>query len=113
MPLCAVIFCTSRRFYNLPLTQRLSLLPPVKLQACLLGSPAHRGGLFAQERYCLALGEDELAELRLFCAQRRREALGQGVALLLPPKLPEHTCEKVGGAPLPHSALPSHFCTRG
>uniref|UniRef100_A0ABI7ZJJ9 Prickle planar cell polarity protein 4 n=1 Tax=Felis catus TaxID=9685 RepID=A0ABI7ZJJ9_FELCA len=48
----------------------------------------------SDERYCLALGEDELAELRLFCAQRRREALGQGVALLVPPELPEHTCEK-------------------
>ncbi|XP_077621101.1 prickle-like protein 4 [Crocuta crocuta] len=48
----------------------------------------------SDERYCLALGEEELAELRLFCAQRRREALGQGVAFLLPPKLPEHTCEK-------------------
>lgn len=54
-----------------------------------------------QERYCLALGEDELAELRLFCAQRRREALGQGVALLVPPELPEHTCEKVRSAPPP------------
>ncbi|XP_027458214.1 prickle-like protein 4 isoform X1 [Zalophus californianus] len=48
----------------------------------------------SDERYCLALGEDELAELRLFCAQRRREALGQGVACLVPPKLAEHTCEK-------------------
>ncbi|XP_064453666.1 prickle-like protein 4 isoform X3 [Mirounga angustirostris] len=49
----------------------------------------------SDERYCLALGEDELAELRLFCAQRRREALGQGVACLVPPKLAEHTCEKL------------------
>ncbi|XP_029800251.1 prickle-like protein 4 isoform X1 [Suricata suricatta] len=48
----------------------------------------------SSELCCLALGEDELAELRLFCAQRRREALGQGVAFLVPPKLPEHTCEK-------------------
>ncbi|XP_034503997.1 prickle-like protein 4 isoform X2 [Ailuropoda melanoleuca] len=48
----------------------------------------------SDERYCLALGDDELAELRLFCAQRRREALGQGVARLVPPKLAEHTCEK-------------------
>uniref|UniRef100_G1PP37 Prickle planar cell polarity protein 4 n=1 Tax=Myotis lucifugus TaxID=59463 RepID=G1PP37_MYOLU len=46
------------------------------------------------ERYRLALGEEELAELRLFCAQRRREALGQGVACLIPPKLQECTCEK-------------------
>ncbi|KAF5929707.1 prickle-like protein 4 isoform X2 [Diceros bicornis minor] len=48
----------------------------------------------SDERYCLALGEEELAELRLFCAQRRREALGQGVACLVPPKLKERTCEK-------------------
>ncbi|XP_040499368.1 prickle-like protein 4 [Ursus maritimus] len=60
----------------------------------LEGSPRLSGGLFLQERYCLALGDDELAELRLFCAQRRREALGQGVARLVPPKLAEHTCEK-------------------
>ncbi|KAM6185114.1 prickle-like protein 4 [Rhynchocyon petersi] len=50
--------------------------------------------LFLQERYCLALGEEELAGLKRFCAQRRREALGQGVARLLPPKLEGHTCEK-------------------
>ncbi|XP_045699018.1 prickle-like protein 4 isoform X1 [Phyllostomus hastatus] len=48
----------------------------------------------SDEQYCLALGEEELAELRLFCAQRRREALGQGVAHLVPPKLKECTCEK-------------------
>ncbi|XP_029099697.1 prickle-like protein 4 isoform X1 [Monodon monoceros] len=48
----------------------------------------------SDERYCLAPGEEELAELRLFCAQRRREALGQGVARLVPPKLEECTCEK-------------------
>uniref|UniRef100_A0A8C3VY64 Prickle planar cell polarity protein 4 n=1 Tax=Catagonus wagneri TaxID=51154 RepID=A0A8C3VY64_9CETA len=48
----------------------------------------------SDERYCLALGEEELAELRLFCAQRRREALGQGVARLVPPKLEKCTCEK-------------------
>ncbi|XP_072801124.1 prickle-like protein 4 isoform X2 [Vicugna pacos] len=58
------------------------------------GSPSHSGHLFLQERYCLALGEEELAELRLFCAQRRREALGQGVARLVPPKLEECICEK-------------------
>ncbi|XP_035151516.2 prickle-like protein 4 isoform X1 [Callithrix jacchus] len=46
------------------------------------------------ERYCLALGEEELAELRLFCARRKQEALGQGVARLLLPKLKGHTCEK-------------------
>ncbi|KFO36151.1 Prickle-like protein 4 [Fukomys damarensis] len=46
------------------------------------------------ERYCLALGEEELAELRLFCAQRKQKALGQGVARLIPPELEGHTCEK-------------------
>ncbi|XP_070217306.1 prickle-like protein 4 isoform X2 [Bos mutus] len=49
----------------------------------------------SDERYCLALGEEELAELRLFCAQRRREALGQGVARLVPLKLEECTCENL------------------
>lgn len=48
----------------------------------------------SDERYCLTLEEEELAELRLFCAWRRREALGQGVARLVPPKLEECTCEK-------------------
>ncbi|XP_054541792.1 prickle-like protein 4 isoform X1 [Pan troglodytes] len=46
------------------------------------------------ERYCLALGEEERAELRLFCARRKQEALGQGVARLVLPKLEGHTCEK-------------------
>ncbi|XP_016068207.1 PREDICTED: prickle-like protein 4 [Miniopterus natalensis] len=48
----------------------------------------------SDERYCLALGEEELAELRLFCAQRRQEALGQGVVCQIPPRLKECTCEK-------------------
>ncbi|KAM6182306.1 prickle-like protein 4 [Erethizon dorsatum] len=48
----------------------------------------------SDERYCLALGEEELAELRLFCAQRKQKALGQGVARLVPPELEGHTCEK-------------------
>ncbi|ERE89611.1 prickle-like protein 4 isoform X1 [Cricetulus griseus] len=48
----------------------------------------------SDEHYCLALGEDELAQLRLFCAQRKQKSLGQGVARLLPPKLEGHTCEK-------------------
>ncbi|MBZ3870193.1 Prickle-like protein 4 [Sciurus carolinensis] len=56
--------------------------------------PCHSGGLFQQERYCLVLGEEELAELRLFCAQRKQKALGQGVARLVPPKLEGNTCEK-------------------
>ncbi|XP_006860654.1 PREDICTED: prickle-like protein 4 [Chrysochloris asiatica] len=46
------------------------------------------------ERYCLALGEEELAQLRVFCAWRRREAMGQGVACQLPPKLEGRACEK-------------------
>ncbi|KAL1771476.1 prickle 4 isoform X1 [Sigmodon hispidus] len=48
----------------------------------------------SDERYCLALGEEELAQLRLFCAQRKQKSLGQGVARLLPSKLEGHTCEK-------------------
>ncbi|XP_073894195.1 prickle-like protein 4 isoform X12 [Macaca fascicularis] len=48
----------------------------------------------AQEHYCLALGEEERAELRLFCSRRKQEALGQGVACLVLPKLEGHTCEK-------------------
>lgn len=70
------------------------------------------GDLFWQERYCLALGEEELAQLRLFCAQRKQESLGQGVVRLLPPKLEGHTCEKVGSMspcsipePFPSSTL--------
>ncbi|KAM5166719.1 prickle-like protein 4 isoform 2-T4 [Callospermophilus lateralis] len=49
----------------------------------------------SDERYCLALGEDELAELRLFCVQRKQKALGQGVAHLVTPQLEGHTCEKL------------------
>ncbi|XP_071469514.1 prickle-like protein 4 isoform X2 [Marmota flaviventris] len=48
----------------------------------------------SDERYCLTLGEDELAELRLFCVQRKQKALGQGVAHLVTPQLEGHTCEK-------------------
>lgn len=51
----------------------------------------------SDERYCLALGEEELAQLRLFCAQRKQKSLGQGVARLLPPKLGGRTCEKSQG----------------
>lgn len=46
------------------------------------------------EHYCLALGEEERAELQLFCARRKQEALGRGVARLVLPKLEGHTCEK-------------------
>ncbi|XP_053457961.1 prickle-like protein 4 isoform X2 [Nycticebus coucang] len=48
----------------------------------------------SDELYCLALGEEELAELRLFSTQRKQEALGQGVACLVLPKHEGHTCEK-------------------
>jgi hypothetical protein len=44
-------------------------------------------------------------ELRLFCAQRKQKALGQGVACLLPPKLEGHTCEKVCSPSSPLLAL--------
>ncbi|KAM8778931.1 prickle-like protein 4 isoform 1-T1 [Rhynchonycteris naso] len=70
--------------------------PSLSTQTSILpveASPSQQS-LFLQERYCLALGEEELAELRLFCAQRRRESLGQGVARLVPPKLEGCTCEK-------------------
>ncbi|XP_037698018.1 prickle-like protein 4 isoform X2 [Choloepus didactylus] len=60
----------------------------MELQSCLAGA------LFLQEHYYLALGEEELTGLRLFSAQQRQEALGQGVACLVPPKLKGHTCEK-------------------
>ncbi|XP_063094971.1 prickle-like protein 4 isoform X8 [Cavia porcellus] len=49
----------------------------------------------SDERYYLALGEEELVELRLFCAQRKQKALGQGVAHLVPPELKGDTCEKL------------------
>ncbi|KAK7815481.1 hypothetical protein U0070_005593 [Myodes glareolus] len=52
------------------------------------------------ERYCLALGEEELTQLRLFCAQRKQKSMGQGVARLLPPKLEGYTCEKACGQAL-------------
>lgn len=71
------------------------------------------GNLFQQERYCLALGEEELAQLRLFCAQRKQKSLGQGVARLLPPKLEGYTCKKVGSLPpfsVPEPSPSSTFC---
>ncbi|XP_058519228.1 prickle-like protein 4 isoform X3 [Ochotona princeps] len=49
----------------------------------------------SDERYCLALGKEEQAELQLFHAQRKQEALGQGVARLVPPQLEGYTCEKL------------------
>ncbi|XP_005005444.1 prickle-like protein 4 isoform X1 [Cavia porcellus] len=61
---------------------------------CLWDCLCHSGSLFLQERYYLALGEEELVELRLFCAQRKQKALGQGVAHLVPPELKGDTCEK-------------------
>ncbi|XP_074189022.1 prickle-like protein 4 isoform X2 [Rhinolophus sinicus] len=67
------------------------------------------------ERYCLALGEEELVELRLFCAQRRREALGQGAVRLVPPRPEECTCEKLIFSPRCTEAEgqrwhENHFC---
>ncbi|XP_055981879.1 prickle-like protein 4 [Sorex fumeus] len=60
------------------------------LQTLLRQLPPQDSG----ERYCLALGGEELPAFRLFCAQRRQEALGQGVARPVPPKLEGHTCEQ-------------------
>lgn len=61
----------------------------------------------SDERYCLALGEEELAQLRLFCAQRKQKSLGQGVLCLLPPKPEGHTCEKVGNSSVCCLPVPS------
>lgn len=72
------------------------------------------GDLFRQERYCLALGEEELAQLRLFCAQRKQKSLGQGVVRRLPPKLEGYTCEKVGDLPpysIPEPSPSSTLCS--
>jgi len=39
-------------------------------------------------RYCSNLGEDEKKELRLFSAQRKRDALGRGSVKQMPVTLP-------------------------
>lgn len=74
----------------------------------LLGTPSHSGGLFLQEHYCLALGQEEVADLPLFCVRQRQEALGHEGTCLVPPKLKECACEKVCGLP-PHIPLPLLF----
>lgn len=53
-------------------------------------------------RYCSSLSEDEKKELRLFSAQRKREALGRGTVRQLPVSNPVPTsCTQVKeGQPL-------------
>ena len=47
-------------------------------------------------RYCNQLSEDEKKELRLFSAQRKRDALGRGTVKQMPVTLPSPaTCELV------------------
>nr|XP_020835382.1 prickle-like protein 4 [Phascolarctos cinereus] len=50
----------------------------------------------SDERYCSILGEEERFQLRLFSAHRRKEALGQGVIRLVPPRFEGYMCEKCG-----------------
>lgn len=54
----------------------------------------------AQERYCPDLEEEERKQLRAFSARRRRDALGQGVAVPVPGARHGCPCRKV--RPLPH-----------
>ena len=60
-----------------------------------------------QVRYCNSLSEDEKRELRLFSAQRKREALGRGTARQLPATLqtPVH-CASVSTLPSPRVPAP-------
>ena len=44
-------------------------------------------------RYCSSLSEDEKKELRLFSAQRKREALGRGTARQLPVQEGQIACD--------------------
>ena len=47
-------------------------------------------------RYCNSLSEDEKKELRLFSAQRKRDALGRGTVKQMPVTLQKAaTCEQV------------------
>ena len=47
-------------------------------------------------RYCNSLSEDEKKELRLFSAQRKRDALGRGTVKQMPVTLQSPaTCEQV------------------
>lgn len=45
-------------------------------------------------RYCHALSDEERKELRLFSAQRKREALGRGSVRQLPASMPCEACEE-------------------
>lgn len=86
----------------------------------LLGTPSHSGGLFLQEHYCLALGQEEVADLPLFCVRQRQEALGHEGTCLVPPKLKECACEKLIFSPRRteaeglrwHDCCPSCFKSR-
>ena len=46
--------------------------------------PLTRGRFFYCFRYCNNLSEDEKKELRLFAAQRKRDALGRGAVKQMP-----------------------------
>ena len=51
-------------------------------------------------RYCNSLSEDEKKELRLFSAQRKRDALGRGTVKQMPVTLQNAaTCEQVSLSP--------------
>ena len=50
-------------------------------------------------RYCHALSEEERHELRMFSAQRKRDALGRGQVRTLPPGVEDAVCYKVGNCP--------------
>ena len=60
-------------------------------------------------RYCNGLSEEEKKELRMFSAQRKREALGRGTARPIPITLTASICNQVGALkdkdPLAHSTL--------
>lgn len=118
--ICAVISCSSLRFYSLSLTKQLGLLSLVRASILPAGAlPVTVGRLFLQDCYCLALGEEELAELRLFCMPNEGgEALGQ--------RWPACYLSNLKNAPVkmyvtPDLAtifpfllsLPSHCCRRG
>lgn len=45
-----------------------------------------------EERYCRSLSTEERRELRVFAAQRKREALGRGVVRHLPRPIPCRGC---------------------
>ncbi|KAM8907938.1 prickle-like protein 1 isoform 1-T2 [Spinachia spinachia] len=48
-------------------------------------------------RYCHSLTEEEKREIHMFCAQRKREALGRGTPKILPRALHHTRCENCGG----------------